>query len=255
MRKLSAFLLVILCILSVVGCSQQQPQQAQENQLLAEGNVIKIDVSSLPERYNYSFNGENAKEIIDYLSNLNLQSNFEENPSEYCGMTWVISLEYEKGDALNIYHFGNMFIRSEEGPWYKMTYEEASRFETLVNKSGNFNMSTSQTVTVSGSFTATVRDVISDYVLDTSIPSVALVTEYQCGPFTVHVGEEIGSQLQTGEAYVFTVTPVNTDYPKEVLERVSTAALLEMFPEMKVISFRLAEKSEIGLDSLRLTIE
>lgn len=133
MRKPLAILLVILCVLGIVGCSQQ-PQQVQGNQLLAEGNVIKIDVSSLPEGYNYSFNGEDAKEIIDYLSNLNLQSNFEENPNEYTGVTWVISLEYENGDTLTIYHFGNMFIRSEKGSWYKMTFEEASRFDALLNE-------------------------------------------------------------------------------------------------------------------------
>ena len=120
-------------MLVIVGCSQQS-QQVQGNQLLAEGNVIKIDVSSLPEGYNYSFDGEEAKEIIDYLSNLNLQSNFEENPNEYTGMTWVISLEYENGDILTIYHFGNMFIRAEKGTWYKMTYEEASCFEILLEE-------------------------------------------------------------------------------------------------------------------------
>ena len=136
MKKPFAILLVFFCVLGIVGCSQQ-PQQVQGNQLLVEGNVIKIDVSSLPEGYNYSFNGENAKEIIDYLSNLNLQSNFEENPNEYTGMTWVISLEYDNGNELTVYHFGNMFIRSEKGSWYQMTYEEASRFDVLLNELNN----------------------------------------------------------------------------------------------------------------------
>ena len=132
MKKLLIIALAFLCVFGMVGCSQQ-PQQAQSNQLIAEGNVIKIDVSSL-EGYNYSFDGEKAKEIIDYLSNLNLQSNFEENPNEYAGMTWVISLEYETGDILNVYHFGNLFIRSEKGAWYKMAFEEASRFQVLLEQ-------------------------------------------------------------------------------------------------------------------------
>ena len=133
MKKLLTIALAFLCVLGMVGCSQQ-PQQVQGNQLLAEGNVIKIDVSSLPEGYHYSFDGGNAKEIIGYLSSLNLQSNFDENPNTYTGMTWVISLEYESGDTLTIYHFGNMFIRSEKGSWYKMTYEEACRFDTLLDE-------------------------------------------------------------------------------------------------------------------------
>ena len=136
MKKLLTIALAFLCILGMVGCSQQ-PQQVQGNQLLAEGNVIKIVVSSLPEGYNYSFDGEDAKEIIDYLSNLNLLSKFEENPNEYTGMTWVIFLEYENGDELTVYHFGNMFIRAEKGSWYKMTFEEASHFDTLLNELNN----------------------------------------------------------------------------------------------------------------------
>ena len=136
MKKLLTIALVFLCVLGMVGCSQQ-PQQVQGNQLLAEGNVIKIDVSSLPEGYNYSFDGEDAKEIIDYLSNLNLQINFEENPNEYTGMTWVISLKYENGDVLKVYHFSNKFICSEKGSWYKMTYDEAKRFDTLLDELNN----------------------------------------------------------------------------------------------------------------------
>ena len=135
-KKIIAIVLICICVLGIVGCSQQ-PQQVQGGLLLAEGNVIKIDVSSLPEGYNYSFDGEEAKEIIDYLSTLNLESNFEENPNEYDGMTWVISLKYENGDVLKVYHFGNMFICSENGSWYKMTYDEAKRFDTLLDELNN----------------------------------------------------------------------------------------------------------------------
>jgi hypothetical protein len=133
MKKIIAIVLVCICVLGIVGCSQQ-PQQVQGGQLLAEGNIVKIDVSSLPEGYNYSFRGADAKAIIDYLSTLNLESNFEENPNEYDGMTWVISLKYENGDVLTIYHHVNMFIRVKGGPWYKMTYDEASRFDTLLDE-------------------------------------------------------------------------------------------------------------------------
>lgn len=136
MKKLITIVLVLICVLSIVGCSIQQ-QQVQDDQLLAEGNVIKIDVSSLPEGYNYTFDGEDAKAITEYLSNLNLDSKFEENPNEYSGMTWVISLEYDNGEILTVYHFGNMFIRSEKGSWYRMTYDEASRFDALLNELSN----------------------------------------------------------------------------------------------------------------------
>ena len=107
-------------------------EKAEDNKLFAKGNIVKIDVSSLPEGRNYSFCGEDVNAITDYLSSLSLISEFEENPDKYDGMTWIITLEYENGDTLDIYHFGNMFIRSQSGSWYKMTYEEASRFDALL---------------------------------------------------------------------------------------------------------------------------
>ena len=133
MKRLFAAMLSLFCLLSMVGCGKQ-PQQVNINQLIAEGNVINVKVSSLPEQYNYSFHGEDAKAIIDYLTNLSLESQFEEDPDVYAGMTWVISLEYDDGDVLNVYHFGNTFIRSEKGSWYKMNYDEASRFDTLLDE-------------------------------------------------------------------------------------------------------------------------
>ena len=105
--------------------------------LLKEGAIKNASITSLPKGYAYSFDGEAAERITDYISELNLITDFSENPNEYAGMTWVISLQYETGDVLTIYHFGNLFIRAEDGPWYKMTYEEASRFSELLNELNN----------------------------------------------------------------------------------------------------------------------
>ena len=136
MKKLTATVLAMFCVMVIAGCSRQS-QQVKGSQLLSEGNVINVEVSSLPEGYHYSFGGEDAKAVVDYLSDLNLTGKFEENPDEYTGMTWVISLEYENNDILTIYHFGNMFIRSEKGSWFKMTYDDASRFAVLLDELSN----------------------------------------------------------------------------------------------------------------------
>ena len=151
MKRLVALVVVFAFLLLLVGCQETEIQstetsrdnvsnQVSGSQLLIEGNVIKCDVSSLPEYYNYSFKGESAKKIVGYLSSLNLESNFEENPNYYGGMTWKITLEYDNGEILNVYHFGD-FIRTENSSWYKMTYEQASYFDELLDEIKNTSSS------------------------------------------------------------------------------------------------------------------
>ncbi|MBQ8625782.1 MAG: hypothetical protein IJ419_06460 [Agathobacter sp.] len=113
----------------LVGCGNNSTKGSV---LLKEGEVKEISVSSLPEGYNYSFTGESVGAIIDYLAGLNLSSDFSENPDEYGGMTWVIVLEYDDNSEVELYHFGNMFIMVEGGSWYKMNYDEANQFSTLI---------------------------------------------------------------------------------------------------------------------------
>ena len=61
--------------------------------------------------------------IVEYLSNLTLISDFSENPNEYAGATWVISLKYDNGKAITVYHFGIIinlnFIKYKGNLWYK----------------------------------------------------------------------------------------------------------------------------------------
>lgn len=102
--------------------------------LLKDVEVSSISISSLPEGQEYSFSGDDAKAIVDYLSSLTLFSDFEENPDEYGGMTWTITIEYDRGYPTTIYHFGNMFIKTEDGTWYKMVADEANRFDGLLNR-------------------------------------------------------------------------------------------------------------------------
>ncbi|MBQ3599104.1 MAG: hypothetical protein II987_07535 [Clostridia bacterium] len=108
---------------------------AKEYSLL-RGNelVVKIHISSLPEAYEYSYDGEDAEEIVKYLKGLALISDFSENPDEYAGMTWVIELEYENGANATVYHFGNMFIRTDHGKWYMMEHSEALKLSELIKE-------------------------------------------------------------------------------------------------------------------------
>lgn len=108
---------------------------------------------------------------------------------------------------------------------------------------------------VRGSFTVSVRDVIPDYCLDDTTPTVAVVTQFQDNPFTMYVGEEIGRELEIGKTYVFTMEPREVDYSQEVLKSLSLASLVWEIPRFKIVDFRVAEEHETGLASLNLSIE
>lgn len=111
------------------GCSSVVTDNGM---LLKEGTVKSITVTSLPGNSEYYFTDDDAAAIVEYISELNLSIDFAENPGEYDGRVWEISIEYENGVTQMIHHSGNMFIRTETGPWYKMLYEEASIFGTLL---------------------------------------------------------------------------------------------------------------------------
>ena len=134
---------------------------------------------------------------------------------------------------------------------------EQNRAETEISEEQEVSDTLSSNIetTVSGSFTVCVRDVIPDYSLDGVTPNVAIVTEFQSYPFTVFVGEEIGSQLEIGEIYVFTIKPMVVDYTKEYLKGLNLSSLVWELPRMEITEVRLANENEIGLDSLYLIIE
>ena len=108
---------------------------------------------------------------------------------------------------------------------------------------------------VSGSFTVGVRSVIPDYCFDDVTPNVAVVTEFQSYPFTLYVGEEIASQLEVGEIYVFTIKPIEVEYSKEYLTSMDLSSLVWELPGFEITDFRLANDNELGMESLCLTIE
>lgn len=131
MKKQIALVLLFVFVFVLAGCSTVATKKGL---LLNGGKVEKISVTSSPEGYDYTFSGQDAQAIINYLSELNLIADFSENPAEYDGMAWVISIEYESGETVTLCHLANKFIKTVNGPWYKMTYEEASRFDVLLNE-------------------------------------------------------------------------------------------------------------------------
>ena len=103
------------------------------DKLLKDGDIIDITVTSLPEGYEYKFSDIAAiQNIREYFETLHLESEFTENPNEYCGMTWVLKFTYSDKTEETIYHFGNMFVRNASGQWFKMRYDEAEKLDGIL---------------------------------------------------------------------------------------------------------------------------
>ena len=105
-----------------------------QNTLIKEVNAESVYIKSDPPGYEYSFDGEYVEPIVNYFKNLNLISDFEENPKEYFGMTWIVSFSYSNGDTETVHLSGKMFIYRECGPVYKLAYEEANAFDLLLEQ-------------------------------------------------------------------------------------------------------------------------
>ncbi len=94
--------------------------------------VFSVSISSLPEGYNYSFTGENAKKVVNYFSEVELTSKYDDNPNEMAGMTLVVSITYQDGRTETLYEF-SPFIRKDGGLWYKIVQNDVTGFHTFLN--------------------------------------------------------------------------------------------------------------------------
>lgn len=98
-------------------------------------------------------------------------------------------------------------------------------------------------VLISGSFPATVRDLIPDYSLNETTLNVAVISLFQCGPFTVYVGEEMAAELQVGETYVFEIVEMEVE---KVTNSTDPQTVIPLY-HLRIKSARIAEESERGL--------
>ena len=115
--------LVLLCACAPVQLS------------IPDEGVARIDVASLPDSRDYIrvyTSPEKKAAVTDYLNGLSLRDDFPEDPSEYCGMSYVIVISYADGSQRTLYHFGNMFIREDGCDWLRMTYDEAQELDDII---------------------------------------------------------------------------------------------------------------------------
>ncbi|MBR6578980.1 MAG: hypothetical protein IKK74_08550 [Clostridia bacterium] len=124
-RILLMILTLAICLPILSGCTPKQFKN------LNESDIKSVSVSTLPEfyGYEYSFTGEEARAVVDYLSGLNLTPLLISVGKG--GMTWVIEIKYEDESETTVYLFGDeIWINAKEK--YLMQSEENGVFEALL---------------------------------------------------------------------------------------------------------------------------
>ena len=124
-RILLIILTLAVCLPVLSGCTPKQFKN------LNESDIKSVSVSTLPEfyGYEYSFSGDEARAVVDYLSGLNLTPLLISVGKG--GMTWVIEIKYEGESETIVYLFGDeIWINAKEK--YLMQSEENGIFEALL---------------------------------------------------------------------------------------------------------------------------
>ena len=107
--------------------------------------------------------------------------------------------------------------------------------------------------TVSGSFTATVRKLIPDYVTDPDTPRAAVVTLFQEGPFVITLDEELCAKLQEDKTFTFIIGEQDAELHQWEYSNggfVNETALKEH--DIRITDVREATDEEYGLEGMRI---
>jgi outer membrane murein-binding lipoprotein Lpp len=135
-----------------------------------------------------------------------------------------------------------------------------SDYQAVVDENSDLLEKLNGQVTVSGYFTATVRSTIPDYVSDGETPLMVVVTCFQSSPFTLWLGDELISQVEVGETYVFRVRETSialaqqTAAPQYAVSLTNPEIAVPLFG-LQIVSIAPAEEEDYGLDASHLALE
>ena len=140
MKSMIAIILALaLCLALPAGCGTKQgkpaPGAADKGapRVAKDGTVRSVEATSFPERFAYTFTGDAAQAVLDYLLSLQLSEDSENRHALYSGITWQLDLAYDDGDEMTVYHSGT-YIQTKDGPFYKMDDDEAVRLYSLLDE-------------------------------------------------------------------------------------------------------------------------
>ena len=102
----------------------------------------------------------------------------------------------------------------------------------------------------SGAFTATVEQLLPDYC---ALPgkTIAVVHFFQDGPFLLRFQEDMTGKLVEGTTYVFEFKTFEVELPADE----GNPDISDYMYSIDVTNYRVAEDSELGLESISPTVE
>lgn len=110
---------------------------------------------------------------------------------------------------------------------------------------------------ISGSFIATVRKLIPDYIADSTTPAAAVVTQFQGSPFVVVLGPELIGQVEEGNTYKFTVRETQMDVQglQNPTILCDPQVFLSMNIHMMIEAIEPSEPDGVEASTLQLTLQ
>lgn len=109
-----------------------------------------------------------------------------------------------------------------------------------------------KTVTVYGSFTATVRSLIPDYVFDSHTNRAAVITLFQDSPCVIPLDENICSKLEVGEIYTFELSESTMELPVYLLDNNHYIYSESILDRIRIQDVRTPAEDEYGLECWRI---
>lgn len=109
-----------------------------------------------------------------------------------------------------------------------------------------------KTVAVYGSFTATVRSLIPDYVFDSHTNRAAVITLFQDGPCVIPLDENICSKLEVGETYTFELSERSMELPVYLLGNNYNIYSESILERIVIQDVRTPTEDEYGLECWRV---
>ena len=109
-------------------------------------------------------------------------------------------------------------------------------------------------VKVYGDFTATVRDLIPDYIAGQETARAALITFFQDTPFVIILDKDICEELEIGETYTFIVDEQEAylPYGYEFFDNGEVSREALILKHIWVTGFRAPVEEEYGLKGWRV---